>query len=63
MLPTFGVQVGQTTNASGFGGRGFDFVLNVGARIHCVGPPPTNSAILGIYKDHNIISITSSGHY
>ena len=30
--------------------------------ITCVGPPPTNSGILGIYKDPNIITITSCGH-
>ena len=28
-----------------------------------VGPPPTNSGILGIYKDPSIITITSCGHY
>ena len=28
-----------------------------------VGPPPTNSGILGIYKDLNIITITPCGHY
>ena len=28
-----------------------------------VGPPPTNSGILGIYKDLNITTITSCGHY
>ena len=26
-------------------------------------PPPTNSGILEIYKDPNIITITSWGHY
>ena len=28
-----------------------------------VGPPPTNSSILGTYKDPNIITIGSRGHY
>ena len=28
-----------------------------------VGPPATNSGILGIYKDLNVITITSCGHY
>ena len=27
-----------------------------------VGPPPTNSGILGIYKDLNIVTISSCGH-
>ena len=28
-----------------------------------VKPPPTNCGILGIYKDLNMTTITSSGHY
>ena len=28
-----------------------------------VGPPPTNGGLLGIYKDLNLITITSCGHY
>ena len=28
-----------------------------------VRPPPTNSGILGIYKDLNLITIISCGHY
>ena len=28
-----------------------------------VGPPTTNSGILGIYRDPNIITISSCGHY
>ena len=31
--------------------------------IDWVRPPRTNSGILGIYKEPNIISITSCGHY
>ena len=31
--------------------------------IHWVGPPPTKSGILGIYKDPSIITITSWSHY
>ena len=31
--------------------------------IYWAGPPPTNSGILGIYKDLNIITIISRGHY
>ena len=31
--------------------------------ISWVGPPPTNSGILGMYKDLNMITITSCGHY
>ena len=28
-----------------------------------VGPPPTNSGILGIYTDLNTVAITFGGHY
>ena len=31
--------------------------------IHWVGPPPTNSGILGIHKPLNKITITPCGHY
>ena len=34
-----------------------------GGSISWVGPPPTDSGILGIYKDLEIIAITSCGHY
>ena len=33
------------------------------AQVLWVGPPPTNSGILGIYKDPSTITITSRGHY
>ena len=37
----------------------------IGIELHIgLGPPPTNSGILGIYyKDLNRITITSCGHY
>ena len=38
-------------------------LYNPHINIPWVGPPPTNSGILGIYKDPNIITITSCGHY
>ena len=54
-------------------GRGFQYFsegvgskLGIGTRsavIAWVGPPPTNSGILGIYKDPNTITVTTCGHY
>ena len=37
--------------------------MNITSSITWVGPPPTDSGILGICKDLDIITITSCGHY